>query len=139
MTKLAALSEMRAKDSIVYGAKSANLGEIVKRYPAAQYSDGFTVPFYWYCKFMKDNDFDKTLIEYINHNDFVYNPRFRRSKLEEFRQMIQNGKFDETLKQEIIAKWKTQLKGKPVFVRSSSNAEDLENSPVPGYIPVSRM
>jgi len=59
--------------------------------------------------------------------DFVHNPRVRKQKLEEFRNEIQKGKFDPTLRAAIIKKWRTQLSGRPVFVRSSSNAEDLPN------------
>ena len=53
--------------------------------------DGFTVPFYWYDKFMKDNGFDKIIDENMDNNDFVHNPRIRRQKLEELRNAIQNG------------------------------------------------
>jgi phosphoenolpyruvate synthase/pyruvate phosphate dikinase len=54
----------------------------------------------------------------------MHNPAARRKLLEDFRAKIQNGKFDETLRAAIIEKWKTELGGRPVFVRSSSNAED---------------
>ena len=76
---------------------------------------------------IKENGFDKIIEELIDNNDFVHNPRVRRQKLEEFRASIQSGKFDEDLKKEIIQKWKTQLGGRGVFVRSSSNSEDLPN------------
>jgi rifampicin phosphotransferase len=126
--KLTGLGEMRKKDSITFGSKSANLGEMLfAKLPGFTVPDGFTVPFYWYDKFMKDNGFDKIIDEYMDENDFVHNPRIRRQKLEDFRNQIQNGKFDENLKKEIIQKWKTQLGGKSVFVRSSSNSEDLPN------------
>ena len=126
--KLAALGEMRKKDSIKYGAKSANLGEMLNtKVAGVTIPDGFSVPFHWYDKFMRENGFDKTLDELLDSNDFVHNPRFRRQKLEEFRNAIQKGKFDGGLRQDIIAKWKTQLGAKPVFVRSSSNSEDLPN------------
>lgn len=126
--KLAGLREMRKKDSIIYGGKSANLGEMLNnKITNIVVPDGFTVPFYWYDKFTKDNGFDKILEEYLDDNNFIHNPRYRKTKLEEFRNLIQNGKFDESLKAEIIQKWKTQLGGKSVFVRSSSNSEDLPN------------
>lgn len=126
--KLAALGEMRKKDSVVYGSKSANLGEMINRKIAGiTIPDGFTVPFYWYDKFMKDNGLVDVMADLMDNNDFVHNPRVRRQKLEEFRAKIQTGKFDDGLRSEIIAKWKTQLGGKPVFVRSSSNSEDLAN------------
>ncbi len=95
--------------------------------PGVIVPDGFTVPFYWYNKFMEDNGFDKAIAELMDDNDFVHNPRVRRQKLEAFRAQIQNGKFDENLKAEIIQKWKTELHEQGVFVRSSSNAEDLPN------------
>lgn len=126
--KLTGLREMRKKDSIAFGSKSANLGEMLfAKLPGFTVPDGFTVPFYWYDKFMKDNGFDRIIDEYMDENDFVHNPRIRRQKLEEFRNKIQSGTFDEDLKKQIIQKWKTQLGGKSVFVRSSSNSEDLPN------------
>jgi len=128
VTKLAGLREMRKKDSIAYGAKSANLGEMINsKLTAVSIPDGFSVPYYWYDRFMKDNGFDTVIEELMDTNDFVHNPRVRRQKLDEFRQAIQKGKFDAGLKTEIIAKWRSQLGGRPVFVRSSSNAEDLPN------------
>lgn len=126
--KLTPLAGMRKKDSISFGSKSANLGEMLNaRNATITVPDGFTVPFYWYDKFMKENGFDQTILEFIDNNDFVHNPRIRRNKLEEFRNAIQNGKFDDELRKEIIAQWKTQLGGRSVFVRSSSNSEDLPN------------
>ena len=126
--KLASLGEMRKKDSLIYGSKSSNLGEMINaKIPNTVVPGGFTVPFYWYEKYMADNGFDEIIGDLMDDNDFVHNPRIRREKLENFRKMMQNGKFDEKLKAEILQKWKTQLGGKPVFVRSSSNAEDLPN------------
>ncbi len=126
--KLAGLHEMRQKDSIAFGSKSANLGEMINNtLSGATVPDGFTVPFYWYDKFIKDNKFDEIIEEFEDDNDFVHNPSIRRKRLEEFRAKLRAGKFDETLRQELISKWKTQLGGKVVFVRSSSNSEDLPN------------
>ena len=128
VTKLASLSEMRKKDSLIYGSKSSNLGEMINaKIPNTVVPAGFTVPFYWYEKFMTDNGFDKIIDDLMDDNDFVHNPRVRRQKLENFRRILQTGKFDESLKDEIIQKWKGELGGKAVFVRSSSNAEDLPN------------
>jgi hypothetical protein len=127
-TKLVGLKEMRKTDSIAYGSKAANLGEMLHaKMPGISVPDGFSIPYYWYDKFMKDNGIDKIILGLIDDNDFVHNPRIRRQKLDELRKTIQNGKFDDQLRAEVIAKWKTQLGGKPVFVRSSSNSEDLPN------------
>ena len=127
-TKLAPLAAMRKRDSISYGSKAANLGEMLnKKVPGVTIPDGFGIPFHWYDKFMQDNGFDDVILKLTDNNDFVHNPRVRRQKLAEFRQTIIAGKFDEALKKEILERWHTQLGGKPVFVRSSSNSEDLPN------------
>jgi hypothetical protein len=126
--KLAGLREMRKKDSIIYGSKAANLGEMLNaKVPGFIVPDGFSVPFYWYDKFIKDNGIERVILELIDDNDFVHNPRVRRQKLEELRAQIQNGSFDEDLRRQIVEKWRGQLGGKAVFVRSSSNSEDLPN------------
>ncbi len=126
--KLTPLREMRKKDSITYGSKSANLGEMMNaKIVGVAVPDGFTVPFYWYDKFIKSNGFDKQIDEFTGDNDFVHNPRLRRARLEKFRKEIQKGKFDPKLRAEIIQRWRIQLSGRSVFVRSSSNSEDLPN------------
>ena len=126
--RVASLREMRKKDSIAYGAKSANLGEMLNsRLTGITVPDGFAVPYYWYDKFMKDNGLHKVIEAHMDDLEFVHNPRYRRQKLEEFRTLIQKGEFDSDLRAAIISRWKKQLLGKPVFVRSSSNAEDLPN------------
>ena len=127
-TILGPLAKMRKADSIRYGSKAANLGEMIfKKIPGVTIPDGFTVPYYWYDKFMKDNKFDEIIIDLMDQNDFVHNPKFRRQKLTEFRAKLEGGKFDDALRNQIIERWKTQLGGKSVFVRSSSNSEDLPN------------
>ena len=126
--KIAGLREMRKKDSVIYGSKSANLGEMLNaRIRGAIVPDGFAVPFHWYDKFMKDNGFDDRIAEMMQDLEFVHNPRVRRQKLEEFRASIQAGKMDPVLRRQIISKWRVQLRSQPVFVRSSSNSEDLPN------------
>ena len=128
VTKLASLSEMRARDSITYGSKAANLGEIIHSRPKTfSVPPGFAIPFFYYRKFMEANGLFDVIDKLMDDQDFVHNPSVRRKKLEEFRASIQNGKFDDKLRAEITAKWKTYLGGSPVYVRSSSNAEDTGN------------
>lgn len=126
--KLAGLREMRAKDSIVYGAKAANLGEIINgRVPGIIVPDGYSVPFHFYDEFMKLHGFNEEIESLMEDLEFVHNPRYRRQKLDEFRKKIESVKMDPALEHQITAKWRTQLGSRPVFVRSSSNAEDLPN------------
>ena len=125
ITKLASLDEMRAKDSIIYGSKAANLGEVIQAHPKGfDIPPGFAIPFVYYKQFMESNGFFDVIDKLMDDQTFVHNPSVRRKKLDEFRAQIQNGKFDEKLRTEIITKWKTSLGGKPIYVRSSSNAED---------------
>jgi rifampicin phosphotransferase len=127
-TKLAGLRELRKAGSISYGAKAANLGEMMnKRIAGVTIPDGFSIPYYWYDKFMRDNGFYEQINALMDQNDFVHNPRYRRQKLDELRKIIQGGKFDDELRKQVVDKWRTQLGAKPVFVRSSSNSEDLPN------------
>jgi len=126
--RIAGLREMRAKDSVIYGAKAANQGEIVNaRIPGITVPDGFSIPFYWYEKFMDENGFNDRIGQMIDDLEFVHNPRYRREKLEQFRNEIQKAPFDPALRAAVLRRWRTQLGGRPVFIRSSSNAEDLPN------------
>jgi hypothetical protein len=128
VTKIADLREMRKKDSIAYGGKAANLGEMINaKIPNTIVPDGFGIPYHFYHKFMENHGLNKKMFVYTYDDDFVHNPRHRRQKLEEFRAEIQNAEMSEELKAEIIKRWKNDLGGKPVFVRSSSNAEDMPN------------
>jgi hypothetical protein len=126
--KLATLKEIRARDSVIYGAKAANLGEIASsNMRNIIVPNGFAIPLSYYNEFMKANGFDEKITELQDDLDFVHNPRYRRQKLGEFRAEIQAGKFDENLRTEVLQKWKTVTGEKGVFIRSSSNAEDLPN------------
>ncbi len=125
---LSGLREMRKTDSVAFGAKAANLGEIMHaKVPGITVPDGFSVPFYWYDKFIKDNGLDKMIDEMLDEYEFIHNPRHRRKRLDELRNAIQKGRFDPALRRQVVAKWQTQLRFAPVFVRSSSNTEDLPN------------
>jgi hypothetical protein len=125
VTKLAPISAMRKKDSVAYGSKSSNPGEVINgRFKDFSVPDGFGIPFVYYKQFMEANNFDKSIDELFDTYEFVHNPSVRKRMLEEFRAKIQGGKFDPKLRADIIQAWKTGLGGKPVYVRSSSNAED---------------
>ena len=128
VTTLAALADIREKDSNIYGSKAANLGELAHaKQTMFGVPPGFAIPFVYYKQFMESNGFFDTVEKFEFDQDFVHNPSVRRKALDEFRKRIQNGKFDPKLRAAIITRWKTYLKGQPVYVRSSSNAEDTGN------------
>lgn len=129
VTRLATLNEQRRTSSVAYGAKSANLGELIRaRVPGFSVPPGFTVPFSYYDEFMKENELDLEIIRLLNDdNKFIHDPAYRRIALTKLREQIQKGTFDGKLRDAILRQWRTQLGGRGVFARSSTNSEDLPN------------
>jgi len=119
---------LRAASAIAFGGKSANLGEVMAaRLPGIVVPNGFTVPFYYYDKFLKANKLDDAIYTLLNDQKFVHDPAYRREKLTNLRESIQHAKFDESLRAQILRRVKLEFDGKGLFVRSSSNSEDLPN------------
>src|SRR5204863_9203865 len=57
--RLLTLAQQRKTMSLAYGGKSANLGEVLNAHlPGIDVPNGFTIPFYYYDEFLKQNDFD---------------------------------------------------------------------------------
>lgn len=126
--RLADLREQRAKSVISYGAKSANLGEVMRSgLPGIVVPEGFTIPFAYYDQFIKENKLDEPIIEMMEDQRFVHDPAYRRERLVEMRQRIQAGKMNESLRTELLRRVHAQYAGKGLFVRSSTNSEDLPN------------
>jgi hypothetical protein len=125
-TRLLGLAQQRARSAISFGGKSANLGEVMNaRLPGIVVPNGFTVPFYYYDQFMKANKLDDAVFALLNDQKFVHDPAYRRAKLTNLRGRIQQGKFDEKLQAQILRRVRQEYPGKGLFVRSSSNSEDL--------------
>ncbi|HXL80138.1 MAG TPA: PEP/pyruvate-binding domain-containing protein [Pyrinomonadaceae bacterium] len=127
-TRLLGLSQQRARSSIAFGGKSANLGELMNaRLPGIQVPNGFGVPFYYYDQFLKANKLDDAIYALLNDKKFVHDPAYRRERLKELRQRIEQGTFDEHLRAQIVRRARLEFANKGLFVRSSSNSEDLPN------------
>jgi hypothetical protein len=128
VTKLAGLHEQRAKSVIAYGAKSANLGELMNaNVRGINVPDGFTIPFSAYDKFMKDNQFDDLVSNLLDDQKFVHDPSYRRQKLLELQAKIEAAPVDPALQAELLRRVHQQFPGKGLFLRSSTNSEDLPN------------
>src|SRR5947207_12137000 len=79
VTRLASLSEQRASSVIAYGAKSANLGELIHaRLPRVIVPPGFTIPFFYFDDFLKANKLDDAIYAMLNDQKFVHDPAYRR-------------------------------------------------------------
>ncbi|HEY6802828.1 MAG TPA: PEP/pyruvate-binding domain-containing protein [Pyrinomonadaceae bacterium] len=124
--RLLNLSQQRKASSIAFGGKSANLGEVMSaKLPGIAVPNGFAIPFYYYDEFIKRNNIDDEVFTLLNDQKFVHDPAYRRAKLAELRDHIQKGEFDPELQKEVLAKVAREYPGKGLFVRSSSNSEDL--------------
>jgi len=127
-TRLLSLAQQRKTLSVAFGGKSANLGEVMHaNLPGIIVPGGFTIPFYYYDEFIKRNNLDDEIFALLNDQKFVHDPAYRRQRLETLREHIQKAEFDPELKKGVLARVAHDFPGKGLFVRSSSNSEDLPN------------
>ncbi|HYX29132.1 MAG TPA: PEP/pyruvate-binding domain-containing protein, partial [Pyrinomonadaceae bacterium] len=128
VTKLAGLNEQRASSVIAYGAKSANLGELIHaRIPGFMVPPGFTVPFFYYDQFLRENKLDDAIYTMLNDQKFVHDPAYRRAYLTRMRENFQKGTINAGLRAEVLRRAHEEFPGKGLFARSSTNSEDLPN------------
>ena len=126
--RLLSLAEQRARSSIAYGGKSANLGEVLNaKLPGIIVPGGFTLPFYYYDEFINRNGLDETIRDLFDDQKFIHDPAYRRQRLVELREKIEGAEFDPELRRRVLEKVASEYAGKGLFVRSSSNSEDLPN------------
>ncbi|HEY7544921.1 MAG TPA: PEP/pyruvate-binding domain-containing protein, partial [Blastocatellia bacterium] len=111
-----------------FGAKSANLGEIINaRLAGIVVPPGFTVPFYFYQQFIRLNQLEEKISAAVEEDRFVHDPKYRKERLAEIRRWIEGGHHDEEFRRAVLEKVHRQYAGKGLFARSSTNAEDLAN------------
>jgi rifampicin phosphotransferase len=128
VTKIAGLNEQRASSVIAYGAKSANLGELMHARPQGFIvPPGFTIPFFYYDQFLKDNNLDDAIYAMLEDQKFVHDPAYRRSFLTRLREDFQKAAMNPRLRTEILRRWHAEFGNPGVFARSSTNSEDLPN------------
>jgi phosphoenolpyruvate synthase/pyruvate phosphate dikinase len=126
--RLLGLDQQRKAMSIAYGGKSANLGEVMNaRLPGIEVPGGFTIPFYYYDAFLKENNFDDALYGLLQDQRFVHDPAYRRQRLTEMRERLQKGRLNGQLRAQVLQHVEKSFPGQGLFVRSSSNSEDLPN------------
>ncbi|HSE36172.1 MAG TPA: PEP/pyruvate-binding domain-containing protein [Blastocatellia bacterium] len=122
------LKLQRARDSVRFGAKSANLGEIInRRLPGLTVPAGFTIPFRYYQDFVRNNHLEERIASAIEEDRFVHDPLYRKKRLAEIRKWITDGSHDNSFRGAVLEKTRRDYAGLGLFVRSSTNAEDLPN------------
>src|SRR5215510_2958728 len=126
------LKDQRKRDARRFGAKSANLGEIIHAARAGIVRNiivpaGFAIPFFHYTRFIEENNLEQTIVEMLGADRFNHDPVYRKQRLAELRAKIQQGRMNEEFVRAVIARRHELLGDKGVFVRSSTNSEDLPN------------
>jgi rifampicin phosphotransferase len=126
--KLTNLQDQRKADAKRFGAKAANLGEMINaRNPIIVVPKGFSIPFRHYKTFLVINKLEDKIANAVEEDRFVHDPVYRKKRLAEIRQWIQQGKLEVGLKKMLEGKAFAFGLFKGLFVRSSTNAEDLPN------------
>jgi hypothetical protein len=126
--RLLDLYQQRAKMADTFGSKSANLGEVAHaNLQGIVVPKGFGIPIYYYDQFIKENKLEDAIYEMMNDQKFVHDPAYRRQKLTELRERFKQGKVSDALREAVLKKVHAEYKDKGLFVRSSSNVEDLPN------------
>ena len=124
--RLAMLTRIRGKDVLRYGTKTSNLGEIVTaNLEGVRVPPGFGVPFMYYLQHMQKNGLDKRVEALLADKKFATDATWRKSQLEELRKAIADAPIDQATLDMIYKRVRIKLGGRGVFVRSSSNSEDL--------------
>ncbi|MCW5804349.1 MAG: PEP/pyruvate-binding domain-containing protein [Deltaproteobacteria bacterium] len=124
--RFAMLTRMRAKDASIYGTKAANLGEIVTaNLKGVRVPEGFGIPFYYYTQHLQQNGLDKQIDAMLADPKFKSDQKWRAQVLEGLRKAIAAAPIDPATLDAIYKRVRLRLGGKGVFVRSSTNAEDL--------------
>ena len=123
------LEEIRASETTAYGAKTANLGEIVhSKGEGFSVPPGVGLPITYYHAHMKRHKLDKKVAKLLKNKKFLKDSAVRQQKLIDLQKEIRAAKIDPELMDAIVAKasemgfWSPD---KGLFVRSSTNAEDL--------------
>lgn len=130
--QLVELQAQRKADAKRCGAKSANLGEVLHAVKTGRVRDitvppGFTIPFFYYEQFLQENKLDEAMLELLGNDRFNHDAAYRKQRLAELRARIQNGQLNHEFARAVLAKKQQLLGDKGVFVRSSTNSEDLPN------------
>jgi hypothetical protein len=124
--ELSTLDQMHEKDAVAFGPKSANLGEILNaKLPGFEVPMGFGVPFRFYKEHLEAAGIDKQIALLLADPIVQKDAGIRKLKLEELRKAIETAPLSPDLKTRIGAALEALPENQGVFVRSSTNAEDL--------------
>src|SRR5690606_33300532 len=87
--------------------------------------EGFGVPFYYYVQHLRRSGLDARVDALLREPRFRAEAAWRKAALEELRAAIQAAPLEPATLDAIYKRVRLRLGGRGVFVRSSTNAEDL--------------
>ncbi len=120
------LTRIRRIDVRSYGAKTANLGEIASSgLDGVNVPAGFGLPFFYYRRHMAQNGLDANVDALLADPKWKTDAAWRKQALAELREQIRAAPIDPDVLDAIYKRARIKLGGGGVFVRSSTNAEDL--------------
>ena len=126
LSTLTALGQRGTSSSRQCGAKAANLGVVrTARIASVVVPDGFCIPFAHYDRFMRHNGLAARLAGMEQLPGFASDSSVRKLALAQLRQEIAGWPLQPSETAHWQRRWANQLNGGGVFVRSSSNSEDL--------------
>ena len=128
-TEMKTLDQLRAADVTAYGAKAANLGEIVHgKLTGFSVPPGFGVPIHWYDAHLRAAGLDQKVVAMLADERFRKDPAYRKKTLDQLRAEIIAAPLDPVFVEKVGVALAALTGGDDavgVFVRSSTNAEDL--------------
>jgi len=118
---------LRAQDVTWVGAKAANLGELATRGGGAtfQVPAGLVLPFAYYVDHLRGNGLQGRIQAILDDSALRGDPRRLGAALAELRQAIRSAPLDASLAERLLLRVHHLLPEAGLFVRSSTNAEDL--------------
>lgn len=125
VTKIAKFSDISHADVKAYGAKAANLAEMLKFMPKGSTPDGWSIPFAVYDDFMKQTGLYGEIKTMMADPSFKADPAAREKALANLQKRIKKMPMPESIKAQLTALQKQFPKGQPMRFRSSTNGEDL--------------
>ncbi len=123
--RLRALGEVRAAEVDAYGAKCANLSEIARaKLPGFQIPPGFGIPIAYYAEHLRAHGLDAEVRALLEDPMVAQDPATRRARLAALRHAIVHAPMVPATRAALVKRAQA-LGAASVFVRSSTNAEDL--------------
>jgi hypothetical protein len=127
---LTPLTAQRKTDARRFGAKAANLGEVAAASRTGSLRGvvvppGFSIPFFYYTQFIAANGLETPILEMLGEDRFNHDPPYRKKRLAELRARIEGGRLNRAFSSAVLKRTQIMFGDRGVFVRSSTNAEDL--------------